>query len=56
LEDAVAAARCIPELSRQRCREIFEKHFTARRMANDYLQVYKRLIEAGRKQAERSAA
>lgn len=56
LDDAVAAARRIPELSRQRCREIFEKRFTARRMAHDYLEVYKKLNGAGRRRAERSAA
>jgi glycosyltransferase involved in cell wall biosynthesis len=56
LEDAIVAARRVPELSRERCREIFEKRFTARRMANDYLQVYRSLIETGRKRAERSAA
>ena len=38
------------------CHEVFEKRFTARRMAHDYVEVYKKLIEAGRKRAERSAA
>jgi glycosyltransferase involved in cell wall biosynthesis len=45
LEDAVQAARRISELSRQRCREVFEERFTAARMAGDYLRVYERLIE-----------
>jgi len=44
LEDAVDAVRRVPELSRKRCREVFEKRFTAARMAHDYLQVYERLI------------
>ena len=44
LEDAVEAVRRVPELSRKRCREVFEKRFTAARMAHDYLQVYERLI------------
>ncbi|HWO89089.1 MAG TPA: glycosyltransferase family 4 protein [Gemmatimonadales bacterium] len=44
LEDAVEAARRIPELSRKRCREVFEQRFTARRMAADSLQVYERLV------------
>jgi glycosyltransferase involved in cell wall biosynthesis len=44
LEDAVAAARRVRELSRDRCREVFEKRFTSRRMASDYLQVYERII------------
>jgi glycosyltransferase involved in cell wall biosynthesis len=45
LKDAMAAARKIPELSRARCREIFEQRFTSRRMASDYLQVYERIIQ-----------
>jgi glycosyltransferase involved in cell wall biosynthesis len=50
LEDAVEAARRIPELSRKHCREVFEERFTATRMANDYVRVYERLIN--RKQDE----
>ncbi|MFZ5558166.1 MAG: glycosyltransferase family 4 protein [Pseudomonadota bacterium] len=45
LEEAVAAARRIPELSRQRCREVFEQRFTATRMAADYLKAYERLMD-----------
>jgi glycosyltransferase involved in cell wall biosynthesis len=45
LEDAVEASRQIPDLSRARCREVFENRFTAARMANSYLQVYERVIE-----------
>ncbi len=48
LEDAIKAARRVPELSRARCREVFEQRFTARRMAADYLRVYERLIERKR--------
>ncbi len=44
LEDAVRAVQRVPELSRKRCREIFEQRFTAVRMAQDYVQVYERLI------------
>lgn len=44
LEDAVEAVRRIPELSRKRCREIFEERFTATRMARDYVKVFERLI------------
>lgn len=46
LKDATAAARRIPELSRARCREVFEHRFTSQRMASDYLQVYERIIHA----------
>ena len=45
LEGALAAARRIPELSRKRCREVFDQRFTADRMARDYLEVYDRVIE-----------
>ena len=44
LEEAVEAVRRVPELNRKRCREFFEKRFTATRMAHDYLRVYERLI------------
>jgi glycosyltransferase involved in cell wall biosynthesis len=44
LEDAVIAVQRVPELSRKRCREVFEQRFTATRMAHDYVQVYERLI------------
>jgi glycosyltransferase involved in cell wall biosynthesis len=45
LEDAVEAVQRVPELSRKRCREIFDQRFTAARMAHDYVQVYERLIK-----------
>ncbi|HEY6205941.1 MAG TPA: glycosyltransferase family 4 protein [Chthoniobacterales bacterium] len=51
LADAVAAAKRVPELSRKRCREVFEQRFTARRMARDYLRVYQGLIERERERA-----
>jgi glycosyltransferase involved in cell wall biosynthesis len=44
LEEAVRAVQRVPELSRKRCREVFEQRFTATRMACDYVQVYQRLI------------
>jgi glycosyltransferase involved in cell wall biosynthesis len=46
LEDAVKAVRRLPELSRRRCREVFEQRFTATRMAHDYVQVYERLTNS----------
>ena len=45
LDDAIAAARRLPELSRKRCREVFDQRFTSERMAQDYLRVYQGLIE-----------
>jgi glycosyltransferase involved in cell wall biosynthesis len=46
LKDAVEAVRRVPELSRKRCREVFDRRFTAARMAHDYVQVYERLIKS----------
>ena len=43
LEDAVEAVRRVPELSRKRCREIFDQRFTAARMAHDYAHLYEQL-------------
>jgi glycosyltransferase involved in cell wall biosynthesis len=54
LKDAVEAVRRVPELSRKRCREVFEKRFTAARMAQDYLQVYERLINRKQPLEERA--
>jgi glycosyltransferase involved in cell wall biosynthesis len=56
LEDAVEAVRRVPELSRRRCREIFEQRFTATRMAHDYVQVYERLISSGQNQPSEARA
>jgi glycosyltransferase involved in cell wall biosynthesis len=44
LDDAVDAVRRVPQLSRARCREVFEERFTAARMARDYFDVYAQLI------------
>jgi hypothetical protein len=43
---AVSAVDGISQLSRQTIRERFEHRFTARRMAQDYLAVYRDLMEA----------
>ena len=42
LEDAVEAVQRVPELSRRRCREVFENRFTAARMAHDYVNELRR--------------
>ncbi len=42
---AIAAVSQIPELSRERVRQQFEERFTSRRMATDYLEVYRELAE-----------
>jgi glycosyltransferase involved in cell wall biosynthesis len=46
VDDAVQAVRNIPKISRNRCREVFETRFTARSMAENYVNVYKKVIEA----------
>jgi glycosyltransferase involved in cell wall biosynthesis len=43
-EQAAQAVGRVPELSRRRCRKVFEKRFSAARMARDYLRVYRKLI------------
>src|SRR5439155_13135481 len=44
VDAAVAAVGRLPELRRERCREVFERRFSAGRMARDYLAIYRRLI------------
>ena len=45
LDEAAEAVRRIRNLSRARCREVFDKRFTATRMANDYIHVYQRMLD-----------
>src|SRR5204863_275047 len=53
LEDAIDAVRRVPDLSRERSREIFEERFTVTRMANDYLKVYTRMIDPRMRKLDR---
>jgi glycosyltransferase involved in cell wall biosynthesis len=46
LDQAVKGVNRIRDLSRSRCREVFERRFAAERMASDYVNVYKRLIDS----------
>jgi glycosyltransferase involved in cell wall biosynthesis len=46
LDDAVKAVSRVRDLSRARCREVFETRFAASSMAKDYIGVYKRLIHS----------
>jgi len=41
---AVAATRRLNRIDRARVRQVFEQRFTARRMAENYVAVYRRLI------------
>jgi glycosyltransferase involved in cell wall biosynthesis len=47
LDAAVEATRRVRNLSRACCREVFEKRFTAGRMANDYVNVYEQMVRPG---------
>ena len=43
LEDAIAAVQKVGSIDRRACRAAFEKRFTARRMAQDYLTIYEKI-------------
>ena len=43
IDDAVAAVRRIETIDRRACRETFERRFAARRMASNYVDVYRKL-------------
>lgn len=45
IEEAVEAVKRIPSIDRRECRAVFEERFSARRMCNDYVRVYERVIE-----------
>ncbi len=45
LEDAIAATQKVHRLDRRRCREVFERRFTATRMAVDHVALYEHLLE-----------
>ena len=45
VDDAVRALEMVPSLSRARCRRVLDERFTARRMAQDYVEVYARLMQ-----------
>ncbi len=44
VDEAVRAVERVDLLSRRRCRQVFERRFTAERMARDYLAVYDQLL------------
>jgi len=43
-DEAVAATKRLKSLDRARIRAVFERRFTARRMAEDYLKIYRELV------------
>jgi len=54
IEEAVDAVRRVRDLSRAGCREVFEKRFTASRMAADYINAYSRLADSRMRRVEQS--
>jgi glycosyltransferase involved in cell wall biosynthesis len=54
IEQAVEAVGRVRDLSRARCREVYEKRFTASRMASDYVNAYVRLADPRMRKVERS--
>ncbi|MCA1838289.1 MAG: glycosyltransferase family 4 protein [Actinobacteria bacterium] len=44
VEEMASALEHVPQLSRARCREQFEKRFTVERMVQDYLRVYETMV------------
>lgn len=52
LEDAVESVQHAAQLSRKRCREVFEQRFTATRMAHNYVRQYERLIARNQEASE----
>jgi glycosyltransferase involved in cell wall biosynthesis len=53
IEEAVDATRAVAGLDRRRCRAVFERRFSATRMASDYLRLYERLRAERRAQRRR---
>jgi glycosyltransferase involved in cell wall biosynthesis len=45
LDSAVKAVNRLGEIDRMKCRRHFEQHFDAERMAEDYLNIYQRLVQ-----------
>jgi glycosyltransferase involved in cell wall biosynthesis len=48
VEQAIDATRREQLLDRRRCRAVFERRFSATRMASDYVRVYRRLVSGAR--------
>jgi glycosyltransferase involved in cell wall biosynthesis len=44
MEEAIDAAARVRHIDRRACREVFERRFTARRMALNYLEIYEQVV------------
>jgi glycosyltransferase involved in cell wall biosynthesis len=47
LDEAVSAVQRLRSIDRSICRRAFEERFSARRMASDYVEIYKRVLQSG---------
>jgi glycosyltransferase involved in cell wall biosynthesis len=45
IDDGAIAVEAVDSLSRHRCRQVFEQRFSARRMTDDYLAIYRRILK-----------
>jgi glycosyltransferase involved in cell wall biosynthesis len=54
IEQAVAAVGKVADLSRRRCRSVFEERFEVTRMVRHYVGVYRRLVEGGSARARQA--
>ena len=52
VENAVLAVKKISSLNRSYCRKMFEKYYTAECMAENYIQIYKKVIAQKTDKAE----
>ena len=51
VEQAVEALEAIRDFDRARCRRVFEERFSVRRMAQDYVKIYQRVIDGSEQTA-----
>ena len=56
VDEAAEAIGRVANLSRERCREVFENRFTATRMADDYMEVYEQMVHRTAEEHAESAA
>lgn len=45
VEEAINAVKNLSAIDRQKCRKAFERRFSAKRMAHDYLTIYERIVK-----------
>ena len=45
VQDAIRAVKNLSAIDRQRCRKAFERRFSDKRMAHDYLTIYERIVK-----------